>query len=69
MSKDYEIKYAPGCFDNFDGTQEELDALVAEIEKSIEDGSIFENSVPLEDMKEESLINLLRTVNYSRTIH
>lgn len=33
MSKDYEIKFVPGCFDNFDGTQEELDALVAEIEK------------------------------------
>ena len=26
-----EIVFAPGCFDTFDGTQEELDALKAEI--------------------------------------
>ena len=27
------ITFAPGCFDNFEGTQEELDALQAEIQK------------------------------------
>lgn len=26
-----EIEFAPGCFDDFDGTQEELDALVNEL--------------------------------------
>lgn len=26
-----EIEFAPGCFDDFDGTQEELDALIAEL--------------------------------------
>jgi HPt (histidine-containing phosphotransfer) domain-containing protein len=34
MSKDKEIKveFAPGAFDHFDGTQEELDELLAEIQ-------------------------------------
>lgn len=27
-----QVVFAPGCFDNFDGTQEELDELVAEIQ-------------------------------------
>lgn len=27
----HEIEFAPGCFDDFDGTQEELDALVNEL--------------------------------------
>ena len=29
--KPIEIEFAPGCFDAFEGTQEELDALVADI--------------------------------------
>jgi hypothetical protein len=30
--KTTQVTFAPGCFDTFDGSQEELDALVAEIE-------------------------------------
>lgn len=30
------IEFAPGCFDSFEGTQEELDELVAEIQKMFE---------------------------------
>jgi crotonobetainyl-CoA:carnitine CoA-transferase CaiB-like acyl-CoA transferase len=30
------VQFAPGAFDNFDGTQEELDALKAEIEETFE---------------------------------
>lgn len=30
--KDIKIEFAPGCFDHFDGTQEELDELIAEIQ-------------------------------------
>lgn len=29
--KDYKVEFAPGCFDNFEGTQEELDDMIAEI--------------------------------------
>jgi HPt (histidine-containing phosphotransfer) domain-containing protein len=40
-----EIVFMPGCFDHFDGTQEELDALVAEIQQ------MFEGKTP-EDLEE-----------------
>jgi len=39
--------FAPGCFDNFDGTQEELDALIKEIEDAFESGEAFENGIEL----------------------
>lgn len=34
--KDFKIEFAPGAFDSFEGTQEELDNLVAEIQKMFE---------------------------------
>ena len=40
--KNLKIEFAPGCFDNFEGTQEELDALQAEIL------SMFANMTPEE---------------------
>ena len=42
------ITFAPGAFDNFDGTQEELDALMAEIQRMAESGELEENSIPLD---------------------
>ena len=47
--KKMRIEFAPGAFDTFDGTQEELDALVAELERMAESGELEENSVALED--------------------
>ena len=47
MSEKLKINFAPGCFDNFEGTQEELDALQAEIL------SMFENMTP-EDLEARS---------------
>jgi len=47
--KKIKIEFAPGAFDTFDGTQEELDALVAELERMAESGELEENSVALED--------------------
>ena len=40
--KPIKIEFAPGSFDTFDGTQEELDAIMAEIQ------SMFENKSPEE---------------------
>lgn len=31
-NKDFKIVFAPGCFDNFEGSQEELDALISQIQ-------------------------------------
>jgi hypothetical protein len=46
--KKIKIEFAPGCFDNFDGTQEELDELITEITRMAESGEMFENSKPLD---------------------
>lgn len=43
-----EVVFAPGCFDDFEGTQEELDALVAEIKSLAESGELFERSTPVD---------------------
>jgi hypothetical protein len=47
--KKMKIEFAPGAFDTFDGTQDELDALVAELERMAESGELEEHSVALED--------------------
>jgi Mg/Co/Ni transporter MgtE len=43
-NKKMEIVFAPGCFDSFEGTQEELDELIAQIQKMAETGELFEKS-------------------------
>lgn len=46
--KELKIVFAPGSFDNFDGTQEELDALIAEITQMVKDGTLLEKSRPVD---------------------
>jgi hypothetical protein len=53
--KPLEVIFAPGCFDTFDGTQEELDEFIAEIHKAIESGEFFDDATPI---TEESLDDL-----------
>jgi hypothetical protein len=51
-NKEIKIQFAPGAFDTFDGTQEELDALMEEIHKMFEGKSmeeIAEISRPISD--------------------
>ena len=44
------LTFAPGCFDGFEGSQEELDELVAIIKSKFEDGSLFQDSMPVEQI-------------------
>ena len=46
--KKIKIEFAPGCFDRFEGTQEELDGLIAEIQRLAESGELQERSVPVD---------------------
>jgi hypothetical protein len=46
--KKIKIEFAPGAFDQFEGTQEELDSLMAEITRMIQSGEMFENSKPVD---------------------
>lgn len=43
-----EIVFAPGAFDEFDGTQEELDDVVAEIKSMFASGDFLANSEPVD---------------------
>jgi predicted Zn-dependent peptidase len=71
------IEFAPGAFDNFDGTQEELDELLAEIQRLADSGELLEQSTEvdikqlLEDDPEyaaQVLASLERLDNDDRTL-
>ena len=53
--KPLKVVFDPGCFDNFDGTQEELYEFVKQIQEFAESGLLFENSVELTDEDIEEL--------------
>ena len=53
------LVFAPGCFDNFEGTQEELEALIKEIEESFTSGDAFEQATPVEELDDDELAELL----------
>ena len=56
MTKDIKLKvvFAEGSMDDFDGTQEELDALVAEIKETVTNGA-FADATPITEEEEEEL--------------
>jgi hypothetical protein len=50
--KPLSIQFAPGCFDSFEGTQEELDEMIKEIETmfaTMTPEEIQARSVPVDD--------------------
>jgi hypothetical protein len=59
------LVFAPGCFDNFDGTQEELDELIKEIEAAFASGEAFEEATPVEDLDDNELAELLEILGTS----
>ena len=46
--KKIKIEFAPGAFDSFDGTQEELDNMIAEIRQMVASGDLFEKARPVD---------------------
>jgi hypothetical protein len=47
------VSFAPGCFDDFEGTQEELDELVKLITETIESSSMEELEKVSEPLEEQ----------------
>jgi hypothetical protein len=47
------LVFMPGCFDGFEGTQEELDEMIAMIRGKVDDGTLFEDSRPVDPDSEE----------------
>lgn len=56
MTKDVEVKvvFAEGSLNEFDGTQEELDAFVADIKEMVTNGA-FADATPITEEEEEEL--------------
>jgi len=54
------VVFAEGCFDDFDGTQDELAEMIAEIHRMAKDGTIMEGARPLTDKEIEELVNTKR---------
>jgi hypothetical protein len=53
--------FAEGCFDDFDGTQEELADFIAEIQNMANNGTLMDGAVELKDDESEALHNLLKS--------
>jgi len=53
--KKMKIVFVPGCFDNLDMTQEEMDELVVEINRMVDSGEMLENAVPLGELDLDEL--------------
>jgi hypothetical protein len=51
------VIFAPGCFDDFEGTQEELAEFIAQIHQMAASGELAENSTPVDfdDLDDEDL--------------
>ena len=45
---DLKVMFAPGCFDAFEGTQEELNSLIEEITKVFTSGKFLEEMTEVE---------------------
>ena len=67
----YKITFAPGCFDEFDGTQEELDQLVAMLTEMAESGELAEKGVPLDELEDidEEVLDILPLLTAGNTRH
>lgn len=60
--KKMKIEFAPGCFDNFEGTQEELDKMVTEIQdlfnnKSREELEAMSRPISIDDLLDDEDIS------------
>lgn len=54
------VVFAEGCFDDFDGSQDELAEMIAEIHKMAKDGTIMDGARPLTDEEIQELNDIKR---------
>ena len=60
MTEKLKVVFAEGCFDNFDGTEEELAEMLADIHQMVEDGTLMDNAVPVDPEEEAKFIELMQ---------
>ena len=70
-NKPMKITFAEGCFDDFDGTQEELDELVTQLTKMAASGELLDHAVPVDEFPEieEEVLELLPLLTNGNTRH
>jgi translation initiation factor 1 (eIF-1/SUI1) len=61
MTDKLKVIFAEGCFDDFDGTQEELADFIAEIQNMANNGTLMDGAVELKEDESEALQNLLKS--------
>jgi hypothetical protein len=61
MTDKLKVIFAEGCFDDFDGTQEELAEFIADIQNMANNGTLMHGAVELKEDESEALHNLLKS--------
>ena len=66
-AKELKIEFAPGCFDGFEGSQEELDALIGQIKEMFASGEALEKArkIDFDDIDDEDLELLARAEQHN----
>lgn len=62
MTEKLKVVFAPGCFDGFDGTEEELAAMLADIHQMAENGTLMANAKPVDESDEEFIQFMLTQI-------
>lgn len=57
MTKKLELVFAPGCFDSFEGTPDELAELIASLRTRLENGTLFDDAEPISDDEVQELLD------------
>jgi hypothetical protein len=60
--KPLKVVFAPGCFDDFDGTQEELAELIAQIHEMNDNGTLEAESTPIDELPKDEQEELLEII-------
>lgn len=68
-AKELKLEFAPGCFDSFEGTQEELDELIAQIKEMFASGEAIEKArqLDIDDLDDEDF-EMLQRFDQGRTL-
>jgi len=60
MTDKLKVVFAEGCFDDFEGTQEELAEFIADIQNMANNGTLLDGAVELREDESEELHAMLK---------
>ena len=60
MPTKFTIEFAPGCFDDFEGTQDELEELVLQIMALADNGELFNESMPVSEEEANQIFQKIK---------